>query len=122
MILSGGVLGWLNIAMIGTFINKSVVLYCLMMLLFSLMSISIIYVFPLTAKFENSVMNTFKNALFISIQQLPSSLLCLFILFLGVVVIPLFSVKLFFLWLCCGFGVVFYLTAKIFKNVFKKYQ
>lgn len=39
----------------------------------------VIYVFPLTARYENSIRNTFKNALILSVAKLPYTLLMLVI-------------------------------------------
>ena len=82
-----------------------------------LMGFVLIYVFPLQARFENTVGNTLKNALFISMAQFPRSIALLLlhgvVIALGVLapgVIPLL--------LLIEFSLVCYFTAKNMMKVF----
>mgnify|MGYP000036691420 FL=1 len=79
-----------------------------------------IYIFPVQAKFENPVFENIKNALIMSIRHFPCSLLLIAIY--GTIIILLFSFPpLAGLLLCCGAGLIGYITSNIFVYIFRKY-
>lgn len=100
-------------------INNAVlsVVLVLVFILTLLMGFTIIYAFPLQARYENKVGTTLKNALFISIVQFPRSIGLLFmngiviaLAFLAPGVIPML--------LYLEFSVVSYITAHNMVKVF----
>lgn len=83
------------------------------------------YVFPYTARFENNLKNIFKNALLISILNLPWTIVVValpvvlvFITFLSTKTIIYGSM----LWFLMGFAGVAYLSSMVFRKVFAKYE
>lgn len=83
-----------------------------------------VYVFPLLAKFDNTVKNTLKNALKMAICHFPWT-----ILLLAITCVPMFftlnygavlMIGLFF-WPAIGFALTSFLNAKIFTRIFARY-
>ena len=100
-------------------INNTVlsVVLILVFILTLLMGFTIIYAFPLQARYENKVGTTLKNALFISIVQFPRSI---GLLFMNGVVIALafFAPGIIPMLLYLEFSVVSYITAHNMVKVF----
>ena len=83
-----------------------------------------LYLFPLQARYENSVKNTFRNAWLLSVGALPWTLLSI-ALIIAAVYISFFmnptAVDVFtYLWAVCGFGLIAYLTSFFFRKAFQK--
>lgn len=82
------------------------------------------YLFAALARFYNSIKNTFRNALFMSMADFPRTLIML-LLMAGSVVLTFFNVKTLsfgiLFWLLCGFAVIAYLNGFFLKKVFAKY-
>ena len=79
------------------------------------------YVFPILARFENSVINTIKNALLISIRHLPFSALLMLISAAAVAIfyfIPTFRVA----YLIITFSLVAFVSSYIFVKIFANYM
>ena len=81
------------------------------------------YLFPLQARYRNSVRNTLKNAWLLSIAALPWTVLSI-LLTAGAVYLSFFmnpnGVSLaVFLWGTLGFGIVAYLNSIFFKKAFQ---
>ena len=83
-----------------------------------------LYLFPLQARYENSVKNTIRNAYLLSVGALPWTLLTL-ALIIAAVYISFFmnpnAVDVFtYLWAACGFGLMAYLTSFLFRKAFQR--
>ena len=82
----------------------------------------LIYVFPLTAYFENTVARTLKNALLISISHLRQTVVCTGLTLLPLVFYVLLPSRFFylsFLWLFVLPGLQFYWKSAQLRTVFK---
>ena len=87
------------------------------------------YVFPLQSKFVNPVKQTMKNALVLSIGYFPRTILIILIHAIPIVLLWLDVVNSMVLMLAyvfpfmsiIGFGLIAYLSSKIFHKIFKKY-
>lgn len=84
------------------------------------------YVFPLLAKFDNSIRNTIKNSLLLSIRHLPWTALILVCNFLFPVAVVLAIYNQTMLWiipiaLCLGISSTAYLASFMFVRIFDKY-
>lgn len=90
-----------------------------------LFSMLVLYVFPLLARFQNTVLKMLQNALLIAVRHLPSTLSVLavtagsvFVTFAGsqtfVYGIPF--------WALFGFAVIAYVNSWFFRRVFEKYE
>lgn len=85
-----------------------------------------LYVFPLTAVFENTVLNTIRNGFLMSLRHLPWTVLLVLIwaapwlpllLFANTILRVILPYMFFF-----GFGVCFLLSSLVFNHLFKAYM
>lgn len=85
----------------------------------------LLYVYPLLAKFYNSVKNTFKNAILMAIRHLPYTILMLLICACPILIlfIPSFQIQMSLIMLVILFGpaVIAYGNSHFFVRVFDKY-
>ncbi|MCR5826414.1 MAG: DUF624 domain-containing protein [Oscillospiraceae bacterium] len=84
-----------------------------------------LYLFPLQARYENTVKNTIRNAWLLSVGALPWTLLSI-LLIAAAVYISFFmnpaAVDVFtYLWAVCGFALVAYLDSFFFRKAFLKF-
>ena len=82
----------------------------------------VIYVFPLTARYENSIRNTFKNALILSVAKLPYTLLML-VVTAGPVILTFLNTSTLMigmaLWLVAGVSLVTWVNSYLLRKVFE---
>lgn len=85
----------------------------------------LLYIYPVLAKFYNTIRNTFVNAVLMSIRHLPYTLLMMVISLLpiGILFIPnarflSMGIMLFFL---LGFSLISYVNAFFFRKIFDNY-
>ena len=85
----------------------------------------LLYVYPLLAKFYNSVKNTFKNAILMAIRHLPYTILMLLICACPILIlfIPSFQIQMSLIMLVILFGpaVIAYGNSHFFVRIFVKY-
>ena len=101
----------------GTVTGVMTILLIMILVLYLFM---LTFVFPLLAKFDNSVKNTIKNAFLISVRHFPTTLICIVITIVAVVVIYYFD----FIKLLCFFGfiaLISYTKSYLLVRVFDKY-
>lgn len=83
-----------------------------------------LYVFPVLAKFDNTILNTIKNAFFMAIGNLPRTLLMAAVI-VGSVVLTFLSQQTIaigmLVWIMVGFALIAFLNAHILVKVFDKY-
>lgn len=79
------------------------------------------YVFPVLAKFENTVFRTIKNAFLMSVMQFPKTILMI-ILYLIPLVIFFFVIQLMPLSLLFGLSAPAWCAAKLYNKLFKKLE
>ncbi|KAB1435811.1 YesL family protein [Candidatus Galacturonibacter soehngenii] len=99
---------------------KFVLIVIFIFLLVIWMFISI-YVFPLLATFENTIKQTLKNSLLMSIRHLPSTVL-MFILTVISYLIVGFIVQLMPFWFLIGFALLAYVNSLFLGKIFKLYM
>lgn len=99
---------------------KFVLIVIFIFLLVVWMFISI-YVFPLLATFENTIKQTLKNSLLMSIRHLPSTVL-MFILTVISYLIVGFIVQLMPFWFLIGFALLAYVNSLFLGKIFKLYM
>lgn len=114
-----------DILVIVSFIpNTSIFLKILLLLPFLLVVPALGYVFPLQAQFENSVINTLKNAWIMAMIHFLVSIMVL-VLNLIPVVIFLFYPELFIrcvpIWVCLAGSVIAYANMALLDGVFRQY-
>ena len=79
------------------------------------------HVFPMLAKFDNTIPNTIKNAFFMSILQFPKTLLMIVLYILPPVIVVLFT-QIAPIPILFGFSVPAWLSAKLYSGFFKKLE
>ena len=79
------------------------------------------FVFPLLAKFDNTVKQTIKNAFFMSIMQLPKTILMI-VMNLAPIVLAMFSYKAFPIVFMFGLAVPAFSSAMLYDKVFQKLE
>lgn len=80
-----------------------------------------VYVFPLQARFENSVKNTLKNAMILAFANLPKTLLMVACYALPIVIVYFSSYAILFVFLF-GISAPAYGAAWIYSGIFKKLE
>lgn len=88
--------------------------------LFILYSFIIVYIFPILAKFYNTVRQTFKNSFFMSIRHLPYTII-LVLTTLGPLLILGFMPGLIGIWFLIGFSAFAYVNSILFNKIFDRY-
>ncbi|MBR1674726.1 MAG: DUF624 domain-containing protein [Eubacterium sp.] len=81
------------------------------------------FLFPLTARFENTIVNTFKNSLLLSLGNLwdfAKIFLIWFIPIFYTIKDPVVFFNIWYLYLLIAFGTMAYLSTMTIRNVFKK--
>lgn len=121
MLMTIGV-GFLFFPYIQVFMIGNKIAYYLLMLLLTFLILMSLYVFPLIARFDNTMFGTIINAMILSLKHLPQSIIVFFITVGGIVIVPIFLPKLLFAWLFTGIGTVIYINSNVLIKVFNKYD
>lgn len=90
-----------------------------------LLCLTLPFLFPLIAKFENSIWNTFKNAFLLSVSNLGSWMklfLAWFMSFFVYIVYPEAFYLIWYLWLILVFGLIAYGTSFTLRKVFRRIE
>lgn len=99
------------------------ILRIFLLALFIFYGMFVIYLFPYIAQFENTLKDTLKNTVILSIAHLPYTLL-LFMLHALAIAVTLFADFriIGFLWITAGFSVVAYISSFLFHRIFSKFE
>ena len=81
----------------------------------------IMFVFPVLAKFGNTIVNTMKNALMMSVLQFPKTVLMI-IMYAIPAILFFFVVSLMPITFCFGLSVPAWCSAKLYNKFFKKLE
>lgn len=81
----------------------------------------VIYTFPVLARFDNTIRNTLKNAFFMSILNLPRTLLVIVIYVLPFVIMLTAPILMPIIFLG-GLSIPVYLASYMFVKIFKKFE
>ncbi|HIS26254.1 MAG TPA: YesL family protein [Candidatus Pullilachnospira intestinigallinarum] len=82
------------------------------------------YIYPMLAKFYNSVKNTFRNALLVSIRHLPYTILMLVITAVPVLLmffVPQTAAYVLLFYILLGFSTIAYINSRFFAKIFDRY-
>ena len=124
ILLAAGIVAWMDYRALGIAGGSfsrvfSVVLIpiCIILLFTS------VYIFPFIARFENTIRNSLKNAFFISIAQLPYTVLLLLLLALAVAFTLFINFQIVGLvWFIIGFSGLAYLNSYLLRLAFRKFE
>lgn len=86
-----------------------------------ILAFTLTYVFPLLARFENTVRQTIKNAFLLSISNLPKTILMLVLNAIPYVILIL-SVRLIPISLIVGFAGIAYVNSAFLIKIFKRFE
>ncbi len=88
-----------------------------------LISLTLLFVFPVIATYENTIFNTIKNAFLVSLQYLPYSVLMFVVVFVPIAITvyfkSVFAIMLFY-WITVGVAGVVLVNSYIVNIVFEK--
>lgn len=79
ILIIGGILAADSILVKGMHEQLGAVVSIVTIIVFIFLALEVIYVFPVLARFDNTVANTMKNALLMSIRHLPSTIVIVFL-------------------------------------------
>jgi len=104
--------------------KSKVILYTGCVVFFIIWGIMVTYIFPLIAKYKNTLDNTFSNIIKIAVSHMPQTIFMLsvnavpFILFFA---FPGIFSKVFWLWLFIGKAVAAYINCIVLSHILDKY-
>lgn len=85
--------------------------------------ITVLYLFPYIARFENTLSCSFKNAFFLAIAHLPYTMLLAAITVLAFLATMYVDFKITgFLWIVIGFSGLTYINSIFFRKIFAKFE
>lgn len=123
---AAGALIFLDFRLIGVFggVMYQVMRFVLAVIL-GVWALVFLYLFPYIARFENTVLASFKNALLLSAAHLPFTAV-LMGLAAGTVILTLFTSRSFVIativWVFAGFAVLSYVQSFLLCKIFEKYE
>lgn len=83
--------------------------------------IGTVFIFPVQARFQNTVKNTIKNAFIMAVLNLPAAFILVLVCAVPCIILYL-TPQFLPLIILMGFGVVFYIQSCVALYVFKKYE
>ncbi len=82
---------------------------------------SLLYVFALSARFDNTVLKTVKNALILAVFHLKETIL-LALISAAVILLMIFTKSVWVFMMVCGFSVCAYIKSLLLVRVFRQYE
>lgn len=79
------------------------------------------FLFPVLAKFDNTILRTFKNAFFVGILQFPKTILMM-VLSVAPVILFLFIPQITPIIFCFGMAAPAWVSAKLYSNFFRRLE
>ncbi|MBQ7582216.1 MAG: DUF624 domain-containing protein [Lachnospiraceae bacterium] len=108
-----------DISMFPDILRKVMLIF--LMIFGMIYALTLRYVFPLLAKFDNTIKNTIKNAFLISIRHLPFSVLLLVIVGALIAIYYIFPGSI-VLYILIVFSLAAYVSSRIFIKIFAHYM
>lgn len=126
ILLAAGILLWIDFRIMGQAGSAGIYRAVYLGLFFILLIYSMVasYIFPLLSRFDNTIKNTFKNALLMSIRHLPYTFLILVVTCVPMVltltfrVVPLYGSAV---WLAVGFALTAFINSLMFVRIYDNY-
>ena len=121
-----GVLLFVDFRLVAVFSGTAyTVMRLLLAMILGIWLLTFLYLFPYIARFDNTIFNSMKNALFLSVAHIPSTLMMLGVA-IGLLIITLFTSKTFvigtILWTFFGFAILSYVQSFLLCRIFTKYE
>lgn len=86
-----------------------------------LLMFATVHLFPVLARFDNNIVNTYKNSLFIGILNLPKTILMM-VCWIIPLAVTIFMPQIFPIVICLGISGPAYLNALLYKKSFKRFE
>ena len=86
-----------------------------------LVMFAVMHVFPVLARFENTVLNTYKNSLFMGILTFPKTILMM-VCWVATPLVIIFFPQIFPIGLMLGISGPAYISALLYNNTFKRFE
>lgn len=83
--------------------------------------LTVMYAFPILSRFENTIMQTMKNAFLMCILNFLKTIVMAIVYIIPFVLLPL-GINMIAVFLLLGFSGPAYLNSYVWKNIFKKYE
>lgn len=124
IVLAAGTILWVDFRVLPNISGQiSRILQVLILMIALLYLITVLYLFPYIARFENSVLGSIKNAFLLAIVHLPYTML------LAAITVLAFMATLYidfritgFLWIVIGFSGLAYINSFFFRKIFVKFE
>lgn len=104
-----------------TGMNNSKIFLMVIGAIYLFVCLTTMYIFPLMARFENTLVQTVKNALLMSILHIFKTIVMAIIYVLPIILVPL-HYNLILVFLIIGLSGPAYINSFIWKSIFKKYE
>ncbi|MCM1047025.1 MAG: YesL family protein [Clostridiales bacterium] len=122
MILGVVALLVLDLVILGSAAMDMPRIYTILILAIALLLLIVgVYIFPVLARFDNSIKNTLRNAFLISFINLPKSILMVVVLFLPLLLAYFISYSVIFV-ILFGISVPAYISAYLYSGIFKRFE
>ncbi|MCM1263402.1 MAG: DUF624 domain-containing protein [Butyrivibrio sp.] len=111
-----------DLVILGSSVMDMPRIYTILILAIALLLLIIgVYIFPVLARFDNSIKHTIRNAFFISFLNLPKSILMVVVLFLPIIIAYFISYSVIFV-ILFGISVPAYISAYLYSGIFKRFE
>ncbi len=120
MVAAGLIIGDIYI-MLSWETSYKIIFIVIFIFLLVIWSFTAIYIFPLLATFDNTLKQTFKNSLLMSIRHLPKTVV-MFLISVASMLIVGFIVQLMPFWFLIGFSLLAYTNSLLLKGILKQYM
>lgn len=127
IMLVAGVILYLDMKVSGAMPGSSGQIFHVIFMAFAILYfVLFLYIYPILARFYNTVKNTFRNALFMAVRHLPYTVLMVLVAVCPVFLLYIKSYQiqstLFVLFLVMGFGAIAYINSFFLAKIFDNYM
>lgn len=120
-----GIVLYVDFQVVGSMTASASKIYLVLLLAISLILVmGLVYIFPLQAKFYNTIKGTIKNAFLMALANLPYTAIIMVITIGSVILTFLNGTTMYYgllIWILAGFSIIAHLNSRFFMKVFDPY-
>ena len=120
-----GIVLYVDFKVVGSMTASASKIYLVLLLAISLILVmGLVYIFPLQAKFYNTIKGTIKNAFLMALANLPYTAIIMVITIGSIILTFLNGTTMYYgllIWLLVGFSIIAHLNSRFFMKVFDPY-
>ena len=120
-----GIVLYVDFKVVGSMTASASKIYLVLLLAISLILVmGLVYIFPLQAKFYNTIKGTIKNAFLMALANLPYTAIIMVITIGSVILTFLNGTTMYYgllIWILVGFSIIAHLNSRFFMKVFDPY-